>query len=406
MIIGSEKIKQAFENGKTVIVYLPRLYEVYVDTGQRSYSGTGRNQKTTRHVSISSNYEAIPASLGPVSTSGSSMSLVGSGLEVLSSYWSEFEKWSKYQAILTGEKVPACIQTRTGGKAVGALYRSKSSAGALLLLPEINFESDEFTEERDGKRFWSESAGQFANRLIASVVAIDKALKGAQDVTPEPQWAAENTYQLAPELQLRAQLIEAEKEVEAAQRKKDTISAELKSAGSLRALLYEKGKVLEAAIIDALRIIGFAAEPYKDGSSEFDVVFESKEGRLIGEAEGKDNKPVNVDKLRQLSMNIHEDLLRESVSTPAKPVLFGNGYRLTPLQERADPFTDKVHAAAVTSSTALVSTPDLYLAIQYLAASNDDNYAAACRKAILERTGRVSFPNPPEAPSNAANEQA
>jgi hypothetical protein len=48
------------------------------------------------------------------------------------------------------------------------------------------------------------------------------------------------------------------------------------------------------------------------------VVFESEEGRLIGEAEGKDNKAINVDKLRQLSMNIHEDIQREEVTTPAK----------------------------------------------------------------------------------------
>ncbi|MEO6667654.1 MAG: hypothetical protein ABIO65_12910, partial [Nitrospiria bacterium] len=42
------EIKQAVETGKTVIVLLPSLEEVYVDTGQRSYSGTGRNQRTTR----------------------------------------------------------------------------------------------------------------------------------------------------------------------------------------------------------------------------------------------------------------------------------------------------------------------------------------------------------------------
>ena len=39
------EIKQAVETGKTVLVYLPSLFEVYVDTGERSYSGTGRNQK-------------------------------------------------------------------------------------------------------------------------------------------------------------------------------------------------------------------------------------------------------------------------------------------------------------------------------------------------------------------------
>lgn len=80
--------------------------------------------------------------------------------------------------------------------------------------------------------------------------------------------------------------------------------------------------------------MGFRAEPFKDSNSEFDVVFESDEGRLIGEAEGKDSKAINVDKLRQLAMNIHEDLQREEVTKSAKGVLFGNGFRLSPLNER------------------------------------------------------------------------
>jgi hypothetical protein len=127
------------------------------------------------------------------------------------------------------------------------------------------------------------------------------------------------------------------------------------------------------------------------------VVFESDEGRLIGEAEGKDNKAVNIEKLRQLSMNIHEDLQRESVTAPAKPVLFGNGFRLQPLSERADPFTEKCHSAAATSSTALVFTPDLFWPVQYLVSNSDAEYARACRQTLLASTGRVVFPPPPVA---------
>jgi hypothetical protein len=166
----------------------------------------------------------------------------------------------------------------------------------------------------------------------------------------------------------------------------------LNAAGAFRALLFEKGKPLERAIIEALRLIGFQAAPFKDSGSEFDVIFESAEGRLIGEAEGKDNKAVNIDKLRQLAMNIHEDLQREEVTSPAKPVLFGNGYRLKPLPERPNPFTDKCDSAAAASSTALVFTPDLFPPIQYLVTQPDADYARKCREAILSTVGRVTFP--------------
>lgn len=389
------ELLQALDTGKTVVVYLPPLTEVYVDTGKRSYSGTGRNQKTTTHVTLYSNYEAIPASLSPVPTSGTAMKLVDRGSEILASYWGEFEKLSTYQALLTDESVPGCLVTRSGGKLVGALYRNKRSAGTLLCLPDIDFYADEFWDEESDESTWSKAGQQFSKRFVASIVGLDKALRSALEVTPEPTWANENRFMLASEANLNIQLLAAETQVEEAQKRKEAISESLKSAGALRALLYEKGKALETAIIDALRLIGFKAEPFKDSESEFDVVFECDEGRFIGEAEGKDSKAVNVDKLRQLSMNIHEDLQRDEVTVPAKPVLFGNGFRLQPLGDRGDPFTEKCYSAAGTASTALVFTPDLFPPVQYLVASPDPGYARACRQAILSSNGRVTFPAAP-----------
>jgi len=84
------EIKQALETGKTVIVVLPSFEEVYVDTGQRSYSGTGRNQRTTRHVTVYNNYQAIPATLSPATATGSFMKLSARNADVLAPYWAEF----------------------------------------------------------------------------------------------------------------------------------------------------------------------------------------------------------------------------------------------------------------------------------------------------------------------------
>jgi hypothetical protein len=390
------EIKEAIEAGKTVIIFLPRLEEVFVDTGERSYSGTGRNQRVTRHVTEYNNYQAIPATLSPITSTGKSMKLLVRGAEVLAPYWAEFESVSQYEVILTDPKVPACLMTRTGDKAVGALYRSKSSAGTLLLLPNIDFNPNEFVKKKGGgKPAWTPAAEQFAARMVSAVVAIDKTLRTASEITPEPSWAAEPRFALGTEAALRVQLLDAERKVEKAQNHKEKLVEVLRSTAAYRGLLFEKGKSLENVIIESLCLLGFTAAPFKESDSEFDVVFESDEGRLIGEAEGKDNKAVNIDKLRQLSMNIHEDLQRESVTAPAKPVLFGNGFRLQPLSERIDPFTAKCHSAAATSSTALVFTPDMFWPVQYLISNSDAEYARACRRALLSSTGRVAFPTPP-----------
>ena len=389
------EIKQAVEAGKTVVVFLPPLYEAYVDTGTRSYSGTGRNQNTTRHVELLTNYDTLPIRVSPVSATGTSMKLASKGAEVLVTYWSEFGEKSSYKVVLESNEVAAHVQTRVGDKPVGTIVRSKSSAGTLLLLPDMDFNPPNFTKRKGESEVWTPAAIQFAGAFLSSIVALDKALRSSSEVTPEPPWANHVLYTLAPESALRAQLLDTEREVEEAQRKKEIIVEEIASAALPRALLYEKSKPLETAIIHALKVIGFKAEPFKDSDSEFDVVFESEEGRLIGEAEGKDAKAVNIDKLRQLSMNIHEDLQREEVSQPAKPVLFGNGFRLQEPATRPDPFTEKCHAAASTSSTALVATADLFSPVQYLLAHNDLTFAAACRAVILSTAGRVTFPCPP-----------
>ena len=42
------ELLDAVNAGKTVVVFLNEIQEVFIDTGRREYSGTGRNQKTTR----------------------------------------------------------------------------------------------------------------------------------------------------------------------------------------------------------------------------------------------------------------------------------------------------------------------------------------------------------------------
>lgn len=395
------EMKQAVDAGKTVVVYLPTVQDIYIDTGKREYSGTGRNQKTTQVVTAYTNYSTLPISIRPVNATGNAMKLAPLGAEILAPYWAEFSQVSQYKVLLPQYIEGTSITTKNGDKPVAATIRSKSSTGSLVLLPDIDFYADDFLDEDQA---WTDSAIRFSIKLISAIVAFDKALRGSADITPEPNWAADPTYFLASEKALRSELLIAERLVEEAQRNKEELQERLAGAGQARALLYEKGQPLERAIVEALQCLGFNAAPYKDSQSEFDVVFECSEGRLLGEAEGKDSKAVNVDKLRQLAMNIHEDLQRDDIDKPAKGVLFGNGYRLSPPAERQVQFTDKCISAAESTSTALISTVELFQAIQYLAKGADGEYSSQCRSALLEGTGIVALPTPPEQVSVKASD--
>jgi hypothetical protein len=390
------EIKQAFENGKTIIVFLPELEQIYIATGERQFSGTGRNQKTTRIVGLYSNYAALPFALSPLNATGSEIKLVSQKADVLAPYWNEFKSVSEYKVIFSEEVKGTSLTTKTGNRSVGAIFRSSVSPGAAVLLPDIEFSPEKFFREREGRQYWTSEAKEFAARLISAVVALDRALRSSTEVTPEPAWATGPVYALSIERSLQAQLLHAERAVEEAQKTKEDTLERLRNAGRLRALLYEKGKPLENGVIRALSLLGFQATAYKQADSEFDVVFESTEGRLLGEAEGKDSKAINVDKLRQLAMNIHEDLQREEVTEPAKGVLFGNGFRLTPPNEREAQFTQKCITAALSSGTALVTTTDLFAAAHYLSDQEDLEYARQCRLSILSGVGPTTLPVSPK----------
>ena len=140
------EIKSAVESGKLVIVYLTDLNEVSIATGQQQFSGTGRNQRTTRIVTNYNNYQSIPADLRPVKTKGQEIKLTAKKSELISSYWQEFSSCSTYKVLITGEITP-CLVTKHGEKSVGAILRSKNSNGALVLVPDINFYRAEFFDK-------------------------------------------------------------------------------------------------------------------------------------------------------------------------------------------------------------------------------------------------------------------
>ena len=389
------EIRQATEAGKTVLVFLSTVQEVYINSRERNFSRSGNNQMTITKVGAYHNYMALPLPLILTNTTGKAMKLAALGDELLSPFWTEFGAVSECKVCLQPDIEGVCLTTAEGGEPVGAIFQNRESSGALVLLPDINFYPDKFFEEEGDEQVWSFEAEQFAVRMASAVVALDQALHASAEITPEPAWATGPSYLLAVERGLRSELLDAEYQITAAQRRKEDVLERLKIAGCLRALLFEKRKPLEAAIIEGLRLLGFHTVPQRNPASSFEVAFECAEGRILAEAEGKDSKAISIDNLRQLVLNIHEDLQREEINAPAKGVLFGNGYRLIPPKDRETQFTKKCINAAESSSIALLATSDLYRAAQYLSDQANAGYAARCRKAILTGVGLVALPPPP-----------
>lgn len=388
-IYWKKEISEAVNNGKSVVVFLEDFDEIYIATGQRTYSGTGRNQKTTRHVANANNYNLLPLTLDIRASIGTQI-CINSKYQYLKEYWSQFSEQSTFKVTFETKSIIPLLTTKTGSKPVGGLIINKESGGYLLLLPSIDFEEDDFTEVRGQKTYWSKKGIAFGGSLISSLISINKSIKSLSDKTPQPDWVAAEKYMLKKEIEIIANMVNKENKLSKIQAEIQKLKEDLLQEVSIKDLLYEQGKPLEYAILKALKLFGFSVSQYKENDSEFDVVFECPEGRLLGEAEGKDNKPINIDKLRQLEMNINEDFSRDEVDEIAKGVLFGNSCRLLALEERKEYFTEKCLIASARSNVALVKTQDLYFICQNIANFSDDD-KKNIRKIILESNGIVDF---------------
>jgi hypothetical protein len=389
-----KEIEDYLNAGKNVFILLTNKEE-YKLANSVSSERKGQNNF---HTEMYNNYAFLPINIGLL-TSASGKHIEFSGNTVFSDFNEKFKKSLEYQLYIenaTGAQVLFTGKDRT--KILGAIYKVKN--GNIIVLPYINYNEKKFTEikSKDKKEYWTKEATQFGKSLVKALVDIDKALRKGGDKTPPPDWTNETDYQLAQEQILQNDVEEKSKEIEKLILRKNELITKIDEEIKLRDLLFEKGKVLENAIAIALKILGYKAENYNDGNLELDHVITSPEGdRFIGEAEGKDTSAVNIDKFRQLAVNIHEDLQRDEVENPAIGILFGNGFRLTKPSERAEQFTTKCITTAKSSNCALVRTTDLFRVAKYIKESDNKVFAKSCRDVIKNSVGKiVDFPAMPK----------
>ncbi len=385
-----KEVTDFLQSGKSVFIILSKEESHLLSSGV-SHPRKGENLHSTY---TKTNYDFLPISIGTL-VSASGKNITFSGNSIFSDFYNKFKKNLGYQLYLenaTGAQV--LFTGKDKAKILGAIFKVKS--GNLIVLPYINYDKEKFTETKgkEKKEYWTKEATQFGKSLAKTLVDIDKALHKGGEVTPPPDWTNEIDFQLAQEKILQNDVEKKTKEIEKLILQKNELLAKIDEEIKLRDLLFEKGKVLENAITTALEILGYKAENYNDGDLELDHIITSPENdRFIGEAEGKDTSAVNIDKFRQLAVNIQEDLQRDEVENPAVGILFGNGFRLTKPYERAEQFTTKCINTAKSSNCVLVRTTDLFRVAKYVKESKNEKFAKNCRDAIKNGFGGiVTFP--------------
>jgi hypothetical protein len=384
------ELSTALEDGKTVFLIFRKFQIVEIYTGQKEFKGA----KTINYVTNYNNYKFSPVALPSMTAKGGS-EVVFKGNPVFATFFREFKKYLRFECYLNDEVVRPLFVTKTGAKPIGAIFNV--GKGHLVLIPPIEYDRKKFIKGKGEKEYWTKEALAFGNRLVKIIFDIDKGLRSESQETPPPSWVKDSEFALPRETVLLREIDVVHEQRQRLKEKELALQVDLKNERKLKNLLFETGKLLEAAVILALRVLGYSAENFRDGDLEFDQVIKSPEGdRFIGECEGRDSAAVNIDKFRQLAENIQADLQREEIEKPATGILFGNGFRLTRPKDRAEQFTAKCLSSAK-RDTVLIRTPDLYPIVRYIQETNDEDYKKACRDSIFACVGRiVEFPPIPK----------
>jgi hypothetical protein len=365
---------------------------VQVYTGRRETSGTGRNQKVMNIVEPFSTYSALPLPVREVVPRGGTDIKSVRDLGPIKTYWDAFAEVSNYQVYFDIDGVAPILTTKTGKRTVGGI--ALAGLGTLVVLPPPEFAWHELYEETADGVTIRPNGLAIGARLTEALIEMDRAIKAGRTSRQRPSWAESATFASPVEIDLRERLAEVDSTIVSLQNERLGLEAQISAEERPKRLLYDAGSSLEEAVIEALRELGFVADRLREGESEFDVVFESPEGRFLGEVEGKEGKAVNIDKLSQLERNLQEDFARERVEAYAHGILFANVFLLLSPEERdEDFFTQKCLSGANRSGIGLVRTPDLFDAVLAVRRGADDAFKKECRKAFAEaRGGLVKLP--------------
>ncbi|HCA09375.1 hypothetical protein [Chryseobacterium sp.] len=377
------------ENGGTVFFILTKRENFYIYTGTKAFSGTGRNQKTTEHVSPFSNYNFI--SVKTIEFNSASGSFVSPCNNLFIDFHKSFQNYLSYEIYLKGENLQNPIfTTKNKDRILGATIKVKK--GCIIFLPNIDLDRKELIKynPKTNQSIWTPEAIRIGKSFLNNIVEIDKILKKSTEKTPKPDWLKSDAFNLKNVLETEKLIQKNEVIINKKIQENEKLNLLQEEQESLKDLLFESGKLLENAVIKALTILGYKAENYDDGELELDQIILSPEGeRFIGECEGKDTKDIDVTKFRQLLDGLNADYEKENINEKAYGLLFGNAQRLIAPDERTLSFTSKCLTGAKREKIGLIKTQDLFGICKIIQENNDSEYAAQCRKAISEQLGEI-----------------
>lgn len=174
--------------GRSLVVIVRPPQKCYVDTGERTHSGTGRNRVTTTHVTDFDLLSALPIStVSFEKAEGSRIEVIGDG--PVPRLLRKYQSFLGYSAVM--RDAPGSVSAKvTGTERIVASVAKMKGDGYLVMLPALDFgESSRIqaTTRRNGRlRRLSFKLNLWQRCFNCRVTHLRRDRRGRRDMQPKP----------------------------------------------------------------------------------------------------------------------------------------------------------------------------------------------------------------------------
>lgn len=323
--------------GGILICFTPPPISCFVDSGERSYSGTGRNRETTRLLREVSINSIIPVAFATHRATGRTVRWAGnSRYDVLRPL---HDVPLQYHAYFAGPTTPAGTDVFTAAsstKPVGVAIEG-SANGLVLFLPHLDFESanDEAAVE-----------SAFVD-LVTTLISSRRASSGSGS----PPWLS--AMELPEEAIAKRRLAEVDTKLASLNAERGDAARALAAAALPKQLIAASGEALTSAVSAAFLRLGCeSVEVGRDGRRDLLISWRGKDA--VVEVKGVSGSAAESH-AAQLEKWVAEYFVENGV-TP-KAILVVNAFRDTPPAGRSGPaFPAQMVGYSTQRGHALVTT--------------------------------------------------
>lgn len=223
----------------------------------------------------------------------------------------------------------------------------------------------------------------YANRSTLAQALVDACVRhaGSDFDASAPYWVR---AQALPGLeQLEAELEESESAAAEAKAHLETVHAKHDTIARHRRLLWEDGQPYASAVVEALRLIGFAVE-HTAGDP---IVIEHEGTRAFLELESAREQAVEWPYIR-LQRRLEEHLLKQSELL--KGILVVNGWREKDPEQREEELSGPLKVACENYRYSLITSRSLFEVVRRALAGADDAALLAIRRRIMQGAGLLT----------------